>query len=203
MDDDKVLANIAYLENDLEPEPVERALAHLVARVYASVSESEMAAWERLELHLKAAHLRRQEELPLLDQERRTIARILARRTALPTVEYVYREKQTRDLLLAARSSLEKQERLEDRVRFLETQLRGDRPFSQLYKLGAGSLFVALMSLAFWAFTGIGAPFHPIFAAAVVPASIGAIAMAFLIRRDKQPNGATTVRDAGPPTDAT
>lgn len=69
-------------------------------------------------------------------------------------------------------------------VHFLEGQLRADRPYSRIYNLGAGSLFVATISLVFWALTGIGAPFHPIFAAATIPASIGVIAMAFFIRRE-------------------
>jgi hypothetical protein len=70
-------------------------------------------------------------------------------------------------------------------VRFLEAQLGTDRPYAQLYKLGAGSLFVAVISLVFWGLTGIGAPFHPIFAAAALPASVGIIAMAFLVRGEK------------------
>jgi hypothetical protein len=82
--------------------------------------------------------------------------------------------------------SLAEKNRLEAKVRFLEAELRSDRPYSQLYKLGAGSLFVALISLVFWGLTGIGAPFHPIFAATVAPASIGIVVMAFLVRRNKK-----------------
>jgi hypothetical protein len=75
---------------------------------------------------------------------------------------------------------------LQEKVRFLEAELRADRPYSQLYKLGAGGLFVAVISLVFWIITGIGAPFHPIFSAAVIPVSLGLIVMAFLIRHEKR-----------------
>lgn len=82
--------------------------------------------------------------------------------------------------------SLAEKIRFEAKIHFLESQLHADRPYAQLYKLGAGSLFVAIISLAFWGLTGIGAPFHPIFAAAVLPASIGIIVMAFLVRHEKK-----------------
>jgi hypothetical protein len=72
--------------------------------------------------------------------------------------------------------------RLTERVRFLEAELRTDRPYLQLYRLGASSLLVSALSLMVWALTGIGIPFHPIFAGCVIPASLGVIAMAFLIR---------------------
>ena len=93
------------------------------------------------------------------------------------------REPGTRQIELSP--AIEKR-RLEAKIRFLESQLQSDRPYSQLYKLGAGSLFVAIVSLAFWALTGIGAPFHPIFAAVVIPVAIGVIVMAFLVRHDKR-----------------
>jgi len=71
---------------------------------------------------------------------------------------------------------------LRAKIRFLESQLHADKPYSRLYNLGAGSLFAAVISLTFWALTGVGVPFHPIFAAATVPASVGLIIMAFLTR---------------------
>ena len=71
---------------------------------------------------------------------------------------------------------------LEKQIRFLEMQLESHKPYLQLYRLGAGSLFVAVLSLAVWLLTGIGLPFHPIFAVGVIPAAIGVIAMAFFIR---------------------
>lgn len=73
-------------------------------------------------------------------------------------------------------------QRLEQKIRFLEAQLESQRPYVQLYRLGATSLFVALISLAAWALTGTGIPFHPLFAAGAIPAAIGVIIMAFLIR---------------------
>lgn len=74
---------------------------------------------------------------------------------------------------------------LEDRIRFLESQLEAQLPYRQLYRLGAGSLFVAVISIVIWLLTGTGIPFHPIFAAGVIPTSLGVIAMAFLVRSDK------------------
>ena len=71
-----------------------------------------------------------------------------------------------------------------DRIRFLEGQLRSNLPYMQMYKFGAGSLVVAIVSLIVWALTGAGVPFHPVFAALVIPASIGLMVMAFLVRRD-------------------
>ena len=74
---------------------------------------------------------------------------------------------------------------LQQRVRFLEAQLEADRPYLRLYRLGAGSLFVAILSLVVWLLTGAGMPFHPIFAAVVIPAAMGIIGMAFLLRTSK------------------
>jgi hypothetical protein len=71
---------------------------------------------------------------------------------------------------------------LQQKIRFLEMQLESHRPYLQLYRLGGGSLFVAVLSLVVWLLTGTGIPFHPIFAVGVIPAAIGLIAMAFLIR---------------------
>jgi hypothetical protein len=71
---------------------------------------------------------------------------------------------------------------LEQKIRVLEMQLESHRPYLQLYRLGAGSLLVAVLSLVVWLLTGTGIPFHPIFAIGVIPAAIGVIAMAFLIR---------------------
>jgi hypothetical protein len=73
---------------------------------------------------------------------------------------------------------------LQARIRFLEGQLRADLPYLRLYKFGGISLLVALVSLLGWAFTGIGVPFHPVFAAMVIPVAIGVIVMAFYLRRE-------------------
>jgi hypothetical protein len=106
-----------------------------------------------------------------------------------PSVEYIPYRRESGTTLVSFQSDnpgLRQNEELSARIRFLESQLKTDRPYSQLYKFGAGSLFVALISLAFWAVTGIGAPFHPIFALGVVPAALGVMAMAFLVRREKR-----------------
>lgn len=71
-----------------------------------------------------------------------------------------------------------------DKIKSLEIQLRSNLPYLQMYKFGAGSLLVAIVSLIVWAFTGAGVPFHPVFAALVIPAAIGLMAMAFLVRRE-------------------
>jgi hypothetical protein len=71
---------------------------------------------------------------------------------------------------------------LKEKACFLEAQLESQRPFLQLYRLGAGCLFVAIISIVIWLITGTGIPFHPIFAAGVIPAALGVIVMAFLIR---------------------
>jgi len=71
-----------------------------------------------------------------------------------------------------------------DKIRSLEIQLRSNLPYAQMYRFGAGSLLVAIVSLIVWAFTGAGVPFHPVFAALVIPAAIGLMAMAFLVRRE-------------------
>jgi hypothetical protein len=73
---------------------------------------------------------------------------------------------------------------LQDRVKFLEAQLRSTLPYLQMYKFGAGSLLVAVISLLVWVVTGAGVPFHPVFAVMVIPAAIGLMVMAFLVRRD-------------------
>jgi hypothetical protein len=74
---------------------------------------------------------------------------------------------------------------LENRVKFLEAQLESQAPHLQLYRLGAGSLLVAVVSIVVWLLTGTGIPFHPIFATGVIIASLGVIAMAFLVRTVK------------------
>lgn len=71
-----------------------------------------------------------------------------------------------------------------DKIKFLEVELRSNLPYLQMYKFGAGSLLVAVVSLLVWAFTGTGVPFHPVFAAMVIPAAIGLMVMAFLVRRE-------------------
>ena len=80
--------------------------------------------------------------------------------------------------------SLKKIRQLETKTRLLESELRRDRPYQRVYRLGAGSFLVALTSVLFWGFTGIAAPFHPVFALIVLPVSIALIVMAFMIRRD-------------------
>lgn len=75
-------------------------------------------------------------------------------------------------------------QRLLERVKFLEAQLRSSLPYLQMYKFGAGSLLVAVISLLAWLLTGTGAPFHPVFAVMVIPVAIGLMVMAFLVRRD-------------------
>lgn len=79
--------------------------------------------------------------------------------------------------------------KLRERLRFLEAQLQSDRPYLHLYKIGAGGLFASVISIAIWVFTKIGAPLHPVFAAFAIPASIGAMAMAFLVRRGERSVG--------------
>jgi hypothetical protein len=79
---------------------------------------------------------------------------------------------------------------LQARVRFLEAQLGTDRPYLQLYKLGGVSLLVAVISLIGWAITGIGVPFHPVFAAMVIPVAVGVLAMAFFLRGGNSQSGA-------------
>ena len=71
-----------------------------------------------------------------------------------------------------------------DKIKSLEARLRSSLPYFQMYKFGAGSLLVAIVSLTVWVFTGAGVPFHPVFAALVIPAAIGLMAMAFLVRRE-------------------
>jgi hypothetical protein len=73
---------------------------------------------------------------------------------------------------------------LQARIGFLEEQLRSRLPYLQMYRFGAGSLLVAVVSLLVWVVTGAGAPFHPVFAVMVIPAAIGLMVMAFLVRRD-------------------
>ena len=71
-----------------------------------------------------------------------------------------------------------------DRIKVLEGQVKSNLPYAQMYKFGAGSLLIAVLSLIVWAFTGAGVPFHPVFAAMVIPAAIGLMIMAFLVRRE-------------------
>lgn len=76
--------------------------------------------------------------------------------------------------------------KLKERVAFLEAQLESHRPYLQLFRFGAGSLFLAVLSILTWLLNGTGIPFHPVFAAGVVPAALGVIAMSFLIRPKPQ-----------------
>ena len=56
------------------------------------------------------------------------------------------------------------------------------RLYLDLYALGAVCVFLSALSLGVWLITGIGIPFHPVFAAGVGPLGIVLIVMAFLIR---------------------
>jgi len=76
-------------------------------------------------------------------------------------------------------------EALELKVRLLENQLHCDRPYLQLYRLGAGGLFVSIISILMWLTTHVGAPFHPLFAAVAAPVSGGQIAMGYLVKPKK------------------
>lgn len=73
-------------------------------------------------------------------------------------------------------------QRLEQRIRFLEAQLESQRPYLQLYRIGATGLFLAFISLAAWALAGIAIPLHPVFAMGSIPVALGVMIMAFLIR---------------------
>lgn len=83
---------------------------------------------------------------------------------------------------------------LEQKIQFLQSQLHTQEPYLQLYRLGASGFFMSLVSLITWFLFGLGVPFHPIFAAVVIPASVGVMIMAFLVRPDKPP-----VRSQGKP----
>jgi hypothetical protein len=76
--------------------------------------------------------------------------------------------------------------KLEEKIKFLEAQLYAQNPHSQLYRFGAGSLFLAVISIIAWLLTGSGIPFHPLFAAGIIPASLGVITMAFLVRPTRE-----------------
>jgi hypothetical protein len=81
---------------------------------------------------------------------------------------------------------------LEQKVSMLEHQLRCDRPYLQLYRLGASTLLVAVISIVFWLLTGVGVPFHPVFATVVAPVSVALIIMAFLTKPKKIDTKPTT-----------
>jgi hypothetical protein len=76
-------------------------------------------------------------------------------------------------------------EDLKMKIELLEHQLHCDRSHLQLFRLGAASLLISLLSILFWWRTGVGAPFHPVFAAVVIPVAAGLMAMAFLIKSTK------------------
>jgi hypothetical protein len=71
------------------------------------------------------------------------------------------------------------------RIEFLEQQLAADKLHLRLYRLGAGAAVCSVFSLAVWVFTGVGAPFHPVFAALSLPVAMGVVGMAFLVRRQQ------------------
>ncbi len=76
----------------------------------------------------------------------------------------------------------EERNQLETKSLLLEHQLHCDRPYLQVFRLGAASLLLAVLSLLVWFFTGVGVPFHPVFATATILAAMAAIVMAFLIK---------------------
>jgi uncharacterized membrane protein YqjE len=71
---------------------------------------------------------------------------------------------------------------LQTRLRLLEVQLQSQKPHLQLYRIGASTLLVSVASLVSWGMMGIAAPFHPIFALVVAPASVAIVAMAYLVK---------------------
>lgn len=75
----------------------------------------------------------------------------------------------------------EKQE-LKAKLHILQEQLHCDHRHLQLYRFGATGLVVAVLSILMWYFTGIGAPFHPVFAGLVIPVALGMMAMAVLMK---------------------
>jgi hypothetical protein len=87
--------------------------------------------------------------------------------------------------------------KLQIEIRLLERQLHSDRPYLQLYRLGAASLVVSVLSLVVWALTGVGAPFHPIFAAGVIPAAVGVMLMAFLTKPKEEDRDQEDENQAG------
>jgi hypothetical protein len=190
---ENILAQIAYLDDSLDKSRSEgQALTSSEATDMAMLWEVVRAAFAQKE-GLWSRNEELSSRIALLEHRVERIARRVAIQRSLPTVHYIYSEKpgsvvfvspETADIGVTEYPlSLAEKRKLEGKVRFLETQLQSDRPYSQLYRLGAGSLFVAIISLVFWGLTGIGAPFHPTFAVTLIPASIGAIVMAFLIRR--------------------
>jgi len=80
----------------------------------------------------------------------------------------------------------EEMNQLDTKSRLLEHQLHCDRPYLQVFRLGAASLLLAVLSILVWFFTGVGVPFHPVFAAATIPAAMAVVVMAFLIKPKEQ-----------------
>jgi len=90
----------------------------------------------------------------------------------------------TDDVSLGEQVDSEKEE-LVNKIRLLEQQLQCDRPYLRLYRLGATSLVVAVLSILMWYFAGVGVPFHPAFAALVIPVAVGLMIMAVLMRPER------------------
>lgn len=82
-------------------------------------------------------------------------------------------EEQSRDVLI---------HELQQEVELLKFQLRSASPYKQLYRLGATGLLLAVLSITVWTLTGVGLPFHPVFAFGMVPTCAVIIAIAFLVR---------------------
>ena len=76
--------------------------------------------------------------------------------------------------------------RLEERIRFLEAQLQQERVDLRLFRIGAGGLVAAVVSLTSWWLLGVAVPFHHVFAALALPVSIGVLAMAVLTRPSEE-----------------
>jgi hypothetical protein len=82
---------------------------------------------------------------------------------------------------------VESPERLKMRIRLLERRpQKPEHAFTALYMCGAVSFWITAVSLAIWWLADIASPLHPIFASLVIPASVGVMGMAFLVRRGKE-----------------
>jgi hypothetical protein len=74
---------------------------------------------------------------------------------------------------------------LHTKIFLLQAELRKNVPYLQLYRFGAGAFTLSVLSLLIWLFAGIAIPFHPAFALAAIPTSIGFMLMAYLTKKHK------------------
>ena len=74
---------------------------------------------------------------------------------------------------------------LHTKILLLQAELRKNVPYLQLYRFGAGAFTLSMLSLLIWLFSGIAIPFHPAFALAAIPTSIGFMLMAYLTKKHK------------------